>query len=182
MASVDDLEELLATRRLNGLDDNLYIDGNDTNVGSIEKKNIADKKIEDLNDFADLLRPEQRYYTNIIKKVIEDRLKDREKIKELDKKIEKEKKLTRLAQTLTDESIQESLVEFEKDYISKQKIKDLLTEIQEEYNKVQEQFDCIWNKKSKDDYDRYKLQEFSAMQQQLGFFIGKLEELLEENK
>ena len=64
--------------------------------------------------------------------------------------------------------------------IPKQKIKDLLTEIQEEYNKVQEQFDCIWNKKSKDDYDRYKLQEFSTMQQQLGFFIGKLEELLEE--
>lgn len=48
--------------------------------------------------------------------------------------------------------------------IPKQKIKDLLTEIQEEYNKVQEQFDCIWNKKSKDDYDRYKLQEFSTMQ------------------
>ncbi len=64
--------------------------------------------------------------------------------------------------------------------IPKQKIKDLLTEIQEEYNKVQEQFDCIWNKKSKDDYERYKLQEFSTMQQQLGFFIGKLEELLEE--
>lgn len=64
--------------------------------------------------------------------------------------------------------------------IPKQKIKDLLTEIQEEYNKVQEQFDCIWNKKSKDDYDRYKLQEFSTMQQQLGFFIGKLEELLED--
>ena len=61
-----------------------------------------------------------------------------------------------------------------------QKVKDLLTEIQEEYNEVQEQFDCIWNKKSKDDYDRYKLQEFSTMQQQLGFFIGKLEELLEE--
>lgn len=61
-----------------------------------------------------------------------------------------------------------------------QKVKDLLTEIQEEYNEVQEQFDCIWNKKSKDDYDRYKLQEFSTMQQQLGFFIGKLEEMLED--
>ena len=70
--------------------------------------------------------------------------------------------------------------EYMKEFIPKQKIKDLLTEIQEEYNEVQEQFDCIWNKKSKDDYDRYKLQEFSTMQQQLGFFIGKLEELLEE--
>ena len=64
--------------------------------------------------------------------------------------------------------------------ISKQKVKDVLTEIREEYNKVQEQFDCIWNKKSKDDYDRYKLQELSAMQQELGFILGKLEELLED--
>ena len=67
-------------------------------------------------------------------------------------------------------------------YIPKQKVKDVLIEIQEEYNKVQEQFDCIWNKKSKDDYDRYKLQELSAMQQELGFILGKLEELLEESK
>lgn len=59
-----------------------YNNGSDINVISIEKKNIEDKEIEDLNDFADLLRPEQRYYTNIIKKVIEDRLKSREKIKE----------------------------------------------------------------------------------------------------
>ena len=69
-----------------------------------------------------------------------------------------------------------------KNSVPAQKVKDVLTEIQKEYNKVQEQFDCIWNKKSKDDYDRYKLQELSAMQQQLGFFIGKLEELLEESK
>ena len=40
MASVDDYEELIATRKLNGLDDNLYIDGNDTNVGSIENLKI----------------------------------------------------------------------------------------------------------------------------------------------
>lgn len=65
-------------------------------------------------------------------------------------------------------------------FVNKQKVKDLSKEIQEEYNEVQKQFDYVWNKKSKDDYDRYKLQEFSAMQQQLGFFIGKLEELLEE--
>lgn len=83
MASVEDLDELLATRELNGVNDNLYRHGSDTNVGSIEKRNILDKEIEDLNDFADLLRPEKRYYTNIIKKVIEDKLKDREKIKKL---------------------------------------------------------------------------------------------------
>ena len=66
--------------------------------------------------------------------------------------------------------------------IPKQKVKDIAKQIQEEYNKVQEQFDCIWNKKSKDNYDRYKLQELSAMQQELGFILGKFEKLLEEGE
>ena len=66
--------------------------------------------------------------------------------------------------------------------IPKQKVKDIAKQIQEEYNKVQEQFDCIWNKKSKDNYDRYKLQELSAMQQELGFILGKIEKLLEEGE
>ena len=68
------------------------------------------------------------------------------------------------------------------DSISTQKVKDILNEIQEEYNKLEEQFDCIWDKKSKDNYDRYKLQELSAMQQELGFILGKFEELLEEGE
>ena len=67
-----------------------------------------------------------------------------------------------------------------KNSVPAQKVKDVLTEIQKEYNKVQEQFDCIWNKKSKDNYDRYKLQELSAMQQELGFILGKLEKILED--
>ena len=66
--------------------------------------------------------------------------------------------------------------------IPKQKVKDIAKQIQEEYDKVQEQFDCIWNKKSKDNYDRYKLQELSAMQQELGFILGKFEKLLEEGE
>ena len=70
----------------------------------------------------------------------------------------------------------------ESDSIPKQKVKDIAKQIQEEYNKVQEQFDCIWNKKSKDNYDRYKLQELSAMQQELGFILGKFEKLLEEGE
>lgn len=37
-------------------------------------------------------------------------------------------------------------------------------------------------KKSKDNYDRYKLQELSAMQQELGFILGKFEKLLEEGE
>lgn len=103
-----------------------------------------------------------------IKNTLAEREEDKKRIKELEEDNKRKDMFVEMAKEVIENSI------------LKQKIKDLLTEIQEEYNEVQEQFDCIWNKKSKDDYDRYKLQEFSTMQQQLGFFIGKLEELLEE--
>ena len=66
--------------------------------------------------------------------------------------------------------------------IPKQKVIDIVKQIQEEYDKAKGQFDCIWDKKSKDNYDRYKLQELSAIQQELGFILGNLEELLEEGE
>ena len=56
-------EEIIARRRLHGLNDDLF---------KIEKKiNKQEKELNDLDEFADLLRPEQRYYTNIIKKLVE---------------------------------------------------------------------------------------------------------------
>ena len=103
-----------------------------------------------------------------IENILSERKQDKKRIQELEEDNKRKDMFVEMAKEVIENSI------------LKQKIKDLLTEIQEEYNKVQEQFDCIWNKKSKDDYDRYKLQEFSTMQQQLGFFIGKLEELLED--
>lgn len=65
MADVVDDEELIATRKLNGVDDNLYKE---------EKEAILKRKakeLDDLDSFADSLRPEQRYYTNLIKKLVE---------------------------------------------------------------------------------------------------------------
>ncbi len=64
MSELDD-EELIATRRLNGVDDNLYEE---------EKEAILKRKakeLDDLDNFADLLRPEQRYYSNIIKRLVQ---------------------------------------------------------------------------------------------------------------
>ena len=108
---------------------------------------------------------------NAIDHILEEREEDKKRIKEL----EEENRIFKDSNVLVNRYFK-----LKDNSIPVQKVKDLLTEIQEEYNEVQEQFDCIWNKKSKDDYDRYKLQEFSTMQQQLGFFIGKLEELLEK--
>lgn len=104
-----DLEELIATRVMNEMDDGMYederlkeyvdmfndLENNKDAIGTIdknfffsivekilrdyerslkrEKKKIiclTRKEKEDLIEFADLLRPEQRYYTNLIKKVV----------------------------------------------------------------------------------------------------------------
>ena len=114
-------------------------------------------------------------YTERIKSAIEHLLAEREEDKKRIAELEEENRIFKDSNVLVNRYFK-----LKDNSIPVQKVKDLLTEIQEEYNEVQEQFDCIWNKKSKDDYDRYKLQEFSTMQQQLGFFIGKLEEMLED--
>ena len=65
MADVSDNEELIATRKLHGLDDDLF------KIEKEAKTNKQEKELNDLENFAELLRPEQRYYTNIIKKLVE---------------------------------------------------------------------------------------------------------------
>ena len=65
MADVSDNEELIATRELHGLNDNLF------KTEKESKTNKQEKELNDLENFAELLRPEQRYYTNIIKKLVE---------------------------------------------------------------------------------------------------------------
>ena len=65
MADVSDNEELIATRKLHGLDDNLF------KTEKEAKTNKQEKELNDLENFAELLRPEQRYSTNIIKKLVE---------------------------------------------------------------------------------------------------------------
>lgn len=134
------------------------------NVKTIKYR--VDKCREEFEDFGEI----SFAYSDLdrIENILSERKQDKKRIQELEEDNKRKDMFVEMAKEVIENSI------------LKQKIKDLLTEIQEEYNKVQEQFDCIWNKKSKDDYDRYKLQEFSTMQQQLGFFIGKLEELLEE--
>lgn len=142
---------------------------------------------EDIKRCEELIRPEhanwigisnQLAIAHVVDKVKELEIKQKEMREEYCPKIVRIKELEEALLKVKDKNT--TLFITCRNSIPKQKIKDLLTEIQEEYNKVQEQFDCIWNKKSKDNYDRYKLQEFSTMQQQLGFFIGKLEEMLED--
>ena len=134
-------------------------------MSNIEEDIMSEEAFNELIDNFEIVGTLTEYGRKAIKQNVKNLQK---RIKELEEENKRKDMFVEMAKEVIENSI------------LKQKIKDLLTEIQEEYNKVQEQFDCIWNKKSKDDYDRYKLQEFSTMQQQLGFFIGKLEELLED--
>ena len=129
------------------------------------------------------------YSENDILKAQEHILSEREQDKARIKELEEENMQKDLEKIGIEENIKADMKEIIERYytaneecIPKQKVKDILNEIQEEYDKVQEQFDCIWNKRSKDNYDIYKLQELSAMQQELGFILGKFEKLLEEGK
>lgn len=110
-----------------------------------------------------------------IKNILSEREQDKARIKELEEENASKQKAY-------DDCYCEYKHYKQFDSIPKQKVIDIAKQIQEEYNKVQEQFDCIWNKKSKDNYERYKLQELSAVQQELGFILGKFEKLLEEGE
>ena len=153
-------------------DDASYIIKSFENFGkAYEMSNIEDdiKKLNKFNEYENtVVLSEEALYEiqEAIEHILEEREQDKARIKELEEDLYSANKI-----------INEYL-----DGIPKQKVKDIAKQIQEEYDKVQEQFDCIWDKKSKDNYDRYKLQELSAMQQELGFILGKFEELLEEGE
>ena len=110
------------------------------------------------------------FFFELVDFLLEEREQDKARIKELEEKNKRKNMFLQMGKEVIENSI------------PKQKVKYILNEIQEEYDKVQEQFDCIWNKKSKDNYERYKLQELSAVQQELGFILGKFEKLLEEGE
>ena len=140
-------------------------------------RNIEDdlKKLNKFNEYENtVVLSEETLYEiqEAIEHILSEREQDKARIKELEEENASKQKAY-------DDCYCEYKHYKQFDSIPKQKVKDIAKQIQEEHNKVQEQFDCIWNKKSKDNYDRYKLQELSAMQQELGFILGKFEELLE---
>ena len=67
--------------------------------------------------------------------------------------------------------------EFEEEFIPKQKVKEILIEIQEEYNKLDKEIDKQIKDKNK---DYYKCKENIAIMQTLAYCRDKFEGLLEE--
>ena len=125
--------------------------GGNTNVGSIGNsiKNERSSIEEDIEILENLLEegfeamcyPEAQAIEHLIKayknlKEIEESHRNengrlRERVKGLEENINKQKQLTKIAQTITDESIKEALIEFEKDYIPVSLVKEKIEELKE---------------------------------------------------
>ena len=100
-----------------------------------------------------------------IKNTLAEREEDKKKIEELEDRCKSHQKLLYEA------------AEVEKNSIPKQKVKEILIEIQEEYNKLDKEIDKQIKDKNK---DYYKCKENIAIMQTLAYCRDKLEELLED--
>ena len=105
---------------------------------------------------------------NAIDHILEEREEDKKRIKEL----EEENRIFKDSNVLVNRYFK-----LKDNSIPVQKVKDLLTEIQEEYNKLDKEIDKQIKDKNK---DYYKCKENIAIMQTLAYCRDKLEELLED--
>ena len=134
------------------------------------------KKVKELNNLLKFFKthgwiPNMSRETNInetieaIEHLLAEREEDKKKIEELEDRCKSHQKLLYEA------------AEVEKNSIPKQKVKEILIEIQEEYNKLDKEIDKQIKDKNK---DYYKCKENIAIMQTLAYCRDKFEGLLEE--
>ena len=148
-----DLEELEATRKLNGV-------AKDSNIEIIEDF------INEIKDFE--LNKDTVEIVNALEDILAERKQDKARIGELESEVQH--KCDQIF--ITDREI-------ERRYISKQKVKELIIKIQEEFNKLDKETDKQIKDKNK---DYYKCKENIAIMQTLAYCRDNLKELLEESK
>ena len=147
-----DLEELEATRKLNGV-------AKDSNIEIIEDF------INEIKDFE--LNKDTVEIVNALEDILAERKQDKAKIKELEEALLK----------IKDKNVK--LFIHYKNSIPKQKVKDFLIQIQEEFNKLDKETDKQIKDKNK---DYYKCKENIAIMQTLAYCRDNLEEWLKEDK
>ena len=134
------------------------------------------EKVKKLNNLLNFFKthgwiPNMSRETNInetieaIEHLLAEREEDKKKIEELEKK-NREILNSKIGIDLSYD-----------DYIPKQKVKEILIEIQEEYNKLDKEIDKQIKDKNK---DYYKCKENIAIMQTLAYCRDKFEELLED--
>ena len=130
------------------------------NVANIEELIQEYKTYNDLDGIQDL-----RPYIEVLEHILSEREQKDKRIQELEEENKRKDKFIKMAKEVIENSI------------LKQKIKDLLTEIQEEYNKLDKEIDKQIKDKNK---DYYKCKENIAIMQTLAYCRDKFEGLLEE--
>lgn len=142
----------------------------DTNVGNIE---------EDIKRCEQLIKPEHANWIGISNQLAIAHLIER--IRELEEENATLRKAKNIAKEVKIEDIthvmNKSYEEFMKQFVPKQKVKETLIEIQEEFNKLDKETDKQIKDKNK---DYYKCKENIAIMQTLAYCRDKFEELLEE--
>lgn len=111
-------------------------------------------------------------YTEKIKTAIQNILAEREQDKKRIKELEEENRIFKDSNVLVNRYFK-----LKDNSIPVQKVKDLLTEIQEEYNKLDKEIDKQIKDKNK---DYYKCKENIAIMQTLAYCRDKFEGLLED--
>lgn len=65
-------------------------------------------------------------------------------------------------------------------FVNKDELKELLTAIENEYNRAQDIFDNHFEKEERDINDYYACRESSAIMQEMGWVHGKIQEMIGE--
>lgn len=158
--------------------------GNDINVGSIEEDiKILKELMEDVEltfaGWVDILNEREK---KALKNLLQDYTRQKEMNEEHQKINGELRERVKELDTKNDELLKDlysanCIIADLTDSIPKQKIKDLLTEIQEEYNKLDKEIDKQIKDKNK---DYYKCKENIAIMQTLAYCRDKFEGLLED--
>ena len=156
----------------------------DINVGSIEEDiKILKELMEDVEltfaGWVDILNEREK---KALKNLLQDYTRQKEMNEEHQKINGELRERVKELDTKNDELLKDlysanCIIADLTDSIPKQKIKDLLTEIQEEYNKLDKEIDKQIKDKNK---DYYKCKENIAIMQTLAYCRDKFEGLLEE--
>lgn len=174
MASVDDYEELIATRKLNGLNDNLYKENNIEEDISILEERIFNYELSIKIGSKDKMISTSIKENEAIKHLLEERKQDKKRIKELEEHLKKYYN----GELYTAKQLKNIEENQKKYFINKQKVKDKIEELKNDLKLIACDKDCskCFNKEGKALYRGSNFVFCYAYHQ-----IKVLEELLEEN-
>lgn len=167
----------------------------DTQAPNVSIRNVAIRKFEAiehiLSDYQ-RLQEEFKQVDHECERLEQKELKLEKENEELKLKLERQKEInTIISQKNIDKNYEKALEKtmtkflndnIDRDFIPKQKVKDILNEINKEYIKQEEIFNKHFEKEERDMQDYYIQKEATNTMQELSWVEGKLQDLLESER